>query len=159
VLLSDGSIPYDTLLVAAGARHHYFGHDEWEVVAPGLKTVEDATDIRARVLLAFEAAEREPDAARRQALLTFVIVGGGRTGVELAGAVGEWAHHTLRRNFRTSDPSRARILLLEGVDRVLPTYPPDLSAKAAKALERLGVTVRTRTVVTDVQAEAVVVRC
>jgi NADH:ubiquinone reductase (H+-translocating) len=159
VLLSDGSLPYDTLLVAAGARHHYFGHDEWEPLAPGLKTVEDATDIRRRVLLAFEMGEREPDPARRQALVTFVIVGGGPTGVELAGAVAELAHHTLRNNFRTLNPASARILLLEGVDRVLPPYPPDLSAKAAKALARLGVTVRTRTVVTEVQPEAVVVRC
>src|SRR5262249_6130141 len=137
----------------------YFGHDEWEPFAPGLKTVEDATDIRRRVLLAFEMAEREPDPARRQALVTFVIVGGGPTGVELAGAVAELAHHTLRKDFRTLNPATARILLLEGMDRVLPPYPPDLSAKAEKALARLQVTVRTRTVVTEVQPQAVVVRC
>jgi NADH dehydrogenase len=159
LLLSDGDIPYDTLILAAGASHHYFGHKEWEPFAPGLKTVEDATDIRRRVLLAFEMAEGEADAARRQGLLTFLIVGGGPTGVELAGAVAELAHRTLRSNFRTFDPSSARILLLEGMDRVLPPYPPDLSAKAAKALARLNVTVRTRTVVTEVEPEAVVVRC
>jgi NADH:ubiquinone reductase (H+-translocating) len=158
VKLSDGAVGYDTLVVAAGSRHHYFGHDEWEHLAPGLKTVEDATEIRRRLLLAFEAAEREPDPQRRQALLTFVIVGGGPTGLELAGAVAELAQHTLRRDFRSINPASARIILVEGTDRVLPPYPPDLSAKAARSLARLKVTVRTNTVVTDVRPGAVMLR-
>jgi NADH:ubiquinone reductase (H+-translocating) len=158
VILSDGGVDYDTLIVATGTRHHYFGHDRWENDAPGLKTIEDATEIRRRILLAFEAAERESDAQRRRALLTFVLVGGGPTGVELAGAIGELAHHTLRGNFHHIDPADARILLLEGTDRILPTYPPELSAKAAEALARLGVTVRVGAMVTDVQPEAVTVR-
>lgn len=158
VVLSDGLVDYDTLIVATGARHHYFGNAQWEADAPGLKTIEDATEIRRRILLAFEAAERERDAQRRQALLTFIIVGAGPTGVELAGAIAELAHHALRGNFHHSNPAESRILLLEGTDRVLPSYPPQLSAKAAKALAGLGVTVRTSTVVTDVQSEAVTVR-
>jgi NADH dehydrogenase len=156
VLLRDGSeVPYDTLVVAAGARHHYFGHPEWEKFAPGLKTVEDATDMRRRTLLAFEAAERCKDPARQQALLTFVVVGGGPTGVELAGAVAEVAHYTLQGNFRTIDPASARILLLEATDRILGPYPPELSARAVESLERLGVTVRTGTAVTEVGPEHV----
>jgi NADH:ubiquinone reductase (H+-translocating) len=158
VRLSDGEIGYDTLIVATGARHHYFGHPEWESAAPGLKTVEDATEIRRRVLLAYETAEREPDPALRRALLTFVVVGGGPTGVELAGTLAELARHTLRQDFRDIDPATARIILLEAADRVLPPYPPKLSAKASQALVRLGVTVRTHAVVTDVHAEAVTVR-
>jgi NADH dehydrogenase len=158
VVLSDGRLDYDTLIVAAGSQHSYFGHDEWEKFAPGLKTVEDATEIRRRVLVAFEAAERETDPAARQEWLTFVIVGGGPTGVELAGAVGELAHHTLRKNFRSIDPTTTRILLLEGTDRVLPPYPPPLSAKAARALHRLGVTVWTGAFVTGIEPEAVVVK-
>lgn len=158
VLLSDGVLDYDTLIVATGSRHHYFGHDEWEDDAPGLKTIEDATRIRRRILLAFEAAEREPDVQRRQALLTFIIVGGGPTGVELAGAIGELAHHALRGNFHYINPADARVLLLEGTDRILPTYPPELSAKATQALTRLGVSVRTKALVTEVQSEAVTVR-
>jgi NADH dehydrogenase len=158
VILSDGQLSYDTLVVAAGGRHHYFGHDEWETLAPGLKTIEDATHIRRRVLLAFEAAERETDPERRQAWLTFVIVGGGPTGLELAGNIGELAHHTLRGNFRGMDPASARILLVEGTDRILPPYPPVLSAKAARQAERLGVTVRTGAIVTDIQPDAVTLR-
>jgi NADH dehydrogenase len=159
VLLEDGGeIRYDTLVVAAGARHHYFGHPEWEEFAPGLKTVEDATEIRRRVLLAFEHAEREPDPKRRRAWLTFVVVGAGPTGVELAGNIGELAHHTLRGNFRNFNPAEASIVLVEGTDRVLPPYPPPLSAKAAASLARLGVTVWTGTVVTDLRADAVTVR-
>src|SRR5262245_13574651 len=114
VVLRDRPIDYDTLIVATGARHHYFGHPEWEALAPSLKTVEDATEIRRRVLLAFERAESEPDPARRRALMTFVIVGGGPTGVELAGALGELAQHTLRREFCHIDTRQARIVLLEG---------------------------------------------
>ncbi|HEV3262373.1 MAG TPA: NAD(P)/FAD-dependent oxidoreductase [Gemmataceae bacterium] len=158
VLFRDGSVGYDTLIVATGAGHHYFGHKDWEKYAPSLKTVEDATEIRRRILVAFETAERESDAERRRAWLTFVVVGGGPTGVELAGALGELAHYTLRREFRSIDPSSARILLVEGLDRVLPTYPPKLSAKAAASLARLGVTVRTSTVVTDLGPESVTVR-
>jgi NADH dehydrogenase len=158
VVLSDGEVPYDTLVVATGAGHHYFGHDEWAAFAPGLKTIEDATEIRRRLLLAFEAAEREPEAAARCAWLTFVIVGGGPTGVELAGALGEIANDTLKHDFRSIDPSEAEILLLEAADRVLLTYPPDLSAKAERALARLGVTVRTGTAVTGIDAHTVTVR-
>ena len=158
VLLADGAIPYDTLVIATGSRHHYFGHDEWERQAPGLKTVEDATAIRGRILRAFERAERAQDPAERAAWLTFVIVGGGPTGVELAGAVGELAHMTFRRNFRAIDPRVARILLVESLDRVLPTYPAALSARAAASLQRLGVTVRVATLVTDVRADGVTIR-
>src|SRR5262249_4722629 len=118
VLLADGAIAYDTLIVAAGARHHYFGRPEWEILAPGLKTIEDATEMRRRILLAFEQAERESDPAERHSWLTFVVVGAGPTGVELAGAIGELAHHTLRSNFRHIDPASATIVLLEGADRV-----------------------------------------
>jgi NADH dehydrogenase len=158
VLLDDGSVPYDTLVVAAGARHHYFGHPEWEQYAPGLKTIEDATDIRRRILYAFEAAERTADPAARQQWLTFVVVGGGPTGAELAGAIADVAHGTLRGNFRAIDPRTSRIFLLEAADRILGTYPPKLSAKAAASLARLGVTVRTGTAVTDVGPGRVEVR-
>ncbi len=158
VLLSDGSLEYDTLVVSTGSSHQYFGHDEWEQFAPGLKTVEDATDMRRRILLAFETAEREPDPEKLRAWMTFVIVGGGPTGVELAGALGEIANDTLRRDFRTIDPSDARIILVEGADRVLPVYPQKLSASARKMIERLGVTVRTSTMVTDVTKESVTIR-
>jgi NADH:ubiquinone reductase (H+-translocating) len=158
VILSDGSIDYDTLVVSAGSSHQYFGHDEWEKFAPGLKTVEDATDMRRRILLAFEAAEREPDPAKVREMMTFVIVGGGPTGVELAGALGEIANDTLRRDFRKINPSEARILLVEGGDRVLPSYPPQLSEAAKKMIERLGVTVRTGAMVVDVQKDSVTVR-
>src|SRR5277367_1589410 len=150
VILSDGEIPYDTLIVATSATHQYFGHDEWEKFAPGLKTVEDATDMRRRVLLAFEAAERETDPEKLRALMTFVIVGGGPTGAELAGALAEIAKDTLRRDFRNINPADARIILVDGTDRVLPSYPPQLSASAQKMIERLGVTVRTGAMVTDV---------
>jgi NADH dehydrogenase len=158
VILRESRLPYDTLIVSTGATHHYFGHQEWEQAAPGLKTIEDATEIRRRVLVAFEAAEREADPAKRAAWLTFVIVGGGPTGVELAGALGELAHHTLRRDFRAIDPSQAVVILLEGLDRILPAYPPELSAKAVQSLERLGVTVRTGALVTDLHEERVVFR-
>ena len=159
VLLADGQrIGYDSLLVAAGARHHYFGHPEWEAHAPGLKTIEDATTMRRRVLLAFEEAERADDEAKRRALLTFVVVGGGPTGVELAGAVAELAHSTLRGNFRRIDPASARVLLLEATDRVLGTYPEQLSASAEKSLARLGVTVRTGTAVTAIEPGRVTVK-
>jgi NADH dehydrogenase len=158
VILADGAVDYDTLVVAAGARHHYFGKDQWEPLAPGLKTIEDATEMRRRILLAFEHAERETDLDQRRAWLTFVVVGGGPTGVELAGAVGELAHHTLRNNFRTINPASARVLLLEGMDRILPPYPASLSARAAASLARLGVTVLPNTIVTDLRADGVATR-
>ena len=141
-----------------GSSHHYFGHPEWESRAPGLKTVEDATEIRRRILTAFEAAEREPDPAERGAWLTFVIVGAGPTGVELAGALSEIARHTLRENFRAIDPSQARILLVEGGVRVLPPYPPSLSDKAEISLRRLGVEVMKGTHVTGIEPKSVTVR-
>jgi NADH dehydrogenase len=157
VILGDGAIPYDTLIVATGATHHYFGNDQWEAVAPGLKTIENATAIRSRLLLAFERAEREPDPARRRAWLNFVIVGGGPTGVELAGALGEIANDTLRHDFRHIDPREAAILLVEGEPRVLPTFPPDLSAKAERQLISLGVRSLTSARVTRIDADGVAV--
>lgn len=158
LLLSDGEVPYDTLVLATGARHSYFGRPEWEALAPGLKTLEDATGIRARVLSAFEAAEREEDEARRRTALTFVVVGAGPTGAELAGALAEIARHTLRDEFRRIDPSAARILLVEGADRVLGSYSPSLSARAASDLARLGVEVRTGTMLTDLREDGVTLR-
>lgn len=155
VILKDGRIPYDTLILAAGVRHHYFGHDQWETAAPGLKTIEDATEIRRRVLLAFEAAELESNPEEIQKWLTFVVIGGGPTGVELAGALGEIAHHTLKNNFRHIDPAQARVILVEGGERILPMYPPELSAKAAEALKQLGVTIITGALVTEVQPDSV----
>jgi NADH dehydrogenase len=159
VALRDGQhFPFDYLIVAPGSRHHYFGHPEWEQFAPGLKTIEDATDIRRRTLLALEIAERSEDAQTRQTNLTFAIIGGGPTGVELAGAICELTRETLRKNFRFIDPARARIILIEGADRLLPTYPADLSAKAERSLRRLGAEVWTHAKVTDVQASRVTVQ-
>ncbi|HLI13501.1 MAG TPA: NAD(P)/FAD-dependent oxidoreductase [Alphaproteobacteria bacterium] len=149
-------IPYDQLVVATGARHAYFGHDEWERFAPGLKKIDDATDIRRRILLAFERAESSADAAARQALLTFVVVGAGATGVELAGAIAELARKALRRDFRHIDPSQARIILVEGLDRVLASFPPSLSAAAQRALARLGVELRLGAMVSQCDAEGVI---
>src|SRR5262245_7282131 len=134
VILVDGEIAYDTLVIATGVSHQYFSHDEWEPFAPGLKTIEDATAIRARILTAFEEAERETDSARIRAWLTFVIVGGGPTGVELAGMLCELANETLRGNFRSINPADAEILLVEAANRVLPCYPAELSSKAAISL-------------------------
>ncbi len=155
VLLADGELTYDFLIVATGATHSYFGHDEWSRYAPGLKTIEDAVEIRRQVLLAFELAEREPDPARRRELLTFVIVGGGATGVELAGALSEISRHALVRDFQNIDPSQARILLVEGTPYVLPTYPEKLSLRALKSLKRLGVEVRTGVRVTKIDETGV----
>lgn len=155
VVTRTGELLYDSLVVAAGARHGYFGHDEWERFAPGLKTLEDATEMRRRVLFAFEAAEREEDPARVAEWLTFVIVGGGPTGVELAGALSETAYHTLRRDFRRIDPTEARILLVEAGPRILSTYPGELSARARRSLERLSVTVLTGSAVTAIHADRV----
>ncbi len=158
VLMSDGGpIPYDSLIVATGAHHTYFGHDDWAPAAPGLKTLEDATEIRRRILIAFEAAEREADEERRRAWMTFVLVGGGPTGVELAGSLGEIARDTLRRDFRAIDPRDARIILVEAVDRILPTFPADRSASAKRQLERLGVQVRLKTRVTAIDEWSVTV--
>ena len=154
-LKNNGSIGYDCLIVAPGSRHSYFNHPEWEAIAPGLKTIEDATQIRRRVLLAFERAERTENLTDQIAHLTFVIVGGGPTGVEMAGAISELARHTLRRNFRRINPARARILLVEGADRVLPPYPPRLSAKAQRALQKLGVEVWTNALVTAIRPDSV----
>jgi NADH dehydrogenase len=150
-----GGVDYDYLIVATGARHGYFGHDEWEPLAPGLKSLEDALEIRRRVLLAFERAERERDPVRRHALLTFVIVGGGPTGVEMAGAVAEIRRYALRRDFRHIDPRDATVLLLEGGPRLLSTYPPELSDAAKQALRRLGVEVHTDTLVTEIGPDSV----
>jgi NADH dehydrogenase len=156
VRLRDGdSIPYDYLVVATGAMHSYFGNDAWAPFAPGLKTLEDAFEIRSRVLLAFEHAEREADPVRRSAWLTFVVIGAGATGVELAGTLAEIARHTLRGEFRRFDPRLARVVLVEGSDRVLPPYPPSLSEKAKLQLERLGVTVFLQKRITAVDADGV----
>jgi NADH dehydrogenase len=155
VVLADGRLEYDGLILAAGAGHSYFGHDEWAAAAPGLKSLEDALEIRRRVLLAYEAAERSSDATERRALLTFVVIGGGPTGVELAGALAEISRKTIARDFRVIDPTQARILLLEGGPRVLPSFPETLSRKAEVQLRRLGVEVRTNTMVTSVSPDAV----
>ena len=151
VKLGDFDVEYDYLVVAAGASHSYFGHDEWAPIAPGLKTVEDALEIRRRVLLAFELAERQAIATGAHDPLNFVIVGGGPTGVELAGTLAEVARRTLAKDFRAIDPTMARVVLVEGLPRVLPTYPEDLSRSAHQQLERLGVEVRTSTRVTSVE--------
>jgi NADH dehydrogenase len=158
VRLADGQrLAYDYLIVATGATHAYFGHPEWEPLAPGLKTIEDATEIRRRFLLAFEAAEQEEDPEEQRALLTFVVVGAGPTGVEMAGAFAEIAHHSLVKDFRRIAPQTARVILLEGGPRVLTAYDDDLSAYAQRALERIGVEVRTDSVVTRIEPEAVYV--
>ncbi|MCC6536811.1 MAG: NAD(P)/FAD-dependent oxidoreductase [Bryobacterales bacterium] len=156
VELEDGSeIGYDYLIVATGSTHSFFGHDEWAAFAPGLKTLDDALEIRRRILLAFEHAEREQDSVRRAAWLTFVVVGAGATGVEMAGTLAEIARHTLRGEFRRFDPRNARVVLVEAGDRVLPSYPADLSAKAKLQLERLGVTVWLGRKVSGIDAHGV----
>jgi NADH:ubiquinone reductase (H+-translocating) len=155
VMAEDMRLAYDFLVVAAGATHAYFGHPDWEQFAPGLKTLEDALEIRNRVLLAFELAEREAAVTGQHAPLTFVVVGGGPTGVELAGTLAEITRTALAHDFRAIDPKRTRILLLEGGPRVLPTYSPDLSDKAQRQLEKLGVEVRTSTMVTGLEPHAV----
>jgi NADH:ubiquinone reductase (H+-translocating) len=151
-------ISYDSLIVATGCTHQYFGNDKWAKKAPGLKTIEDALEIRRRILIAFEAAEKETDLERRKAWLTFVMVGGGAAGVELAGAIAELAHSTLKEDFRNINPSAARIILVQSPDRLLPTYTPDLSAKAKASLENLGVTVWTSTRVVDLENNLISVR-
>jgi NADH:quinone reductase (non-electrogenic) len=158
VMIDDNGrrIPYDYLIIAAGARHAYFGHDEWEEVAPGLKKIDDATAIRHRILVAFEKAETSHDPEERRRLLTFVIVGGGPTGVEMAGAIAELAKKTLVKDFRTIDPASARVILVEGGPRVLASFPEGLSAKARCSLEKLGVEVLTNTPVEICDAGGVV---
>jgi NADH:ubiquinone reductase (H+-translocating) len=155
VKTAEQELPYDYLIVAAGATHAYFGHDEWEPFAPGLKTIEDALEIRRRVLLTFELAERQALAGAAEEPLNFIVVGAGPTGVELAGTLAEIARHVLAHEFRSIDPARARIILLEGGPRVLPAYPDDLSRSAEDQLRRLGVEVRTNALVTLVEAGAV----
>lgn len=158
LILKDGEILYDTLILAAGASHSYFGHPKWEQFAPGLKSIDDALEAQRRIFLAFENAERAIDADQRKMWLTFVIVGGGPTGVEVAGALGETVLHTIRSDYRSIDPAQVKIYLLEAGDRLLPAYSPELSAKASKSLERLGITVHTGNLVTKVDKEAVEVR-
>ncbi|HEU4644432.1 MAG TPA: NAD(P)/FAD-dependent oxidoreductase [Burkholderiales bacterium] len=156
VVLEDGqTLAYDRLILATGVTDSYFGHDEWREHAPGLKTLEDAFEIRERILLAFEHAEREADPVKRASWLTFVVIGAGATGVEMAGTLAEIARHTLKGEFRRFDPRNARVVLVEGTDRVLPPYPPDLSERARLQLERLGVTVWLGRRVTDIDAQGV----
>ena len=155
VILRDEELKFDYLILATGATHSYFGHDDWEPSAPGLKTVEDAVEIRRRVLVAYEAAERESDAAAQREWLTFVIVGGGPTGVEMAGALAEISRRVLARDFRRIEPRRARIILIEAAGRVLPAMSPESSRSASRQLERLGVEVLTSTAVTGVDDNGV----
>ena len=157
VLIADGApVPYDSLIIATGARHAYFGHDEWEQFAPGLKTLEDATTIRRKLLLAFEAAEREPDPEQRRALLTFVIIGAGPTGVELAGAIVELARETLKGEFRRADPASARVVLIEAANKVLGNFRPELSEYSLQALRHLGVEVILGEPVEEIDADGLV---
>lgn len=157
VMLVDGKIRYDSLIIATGMGQSYFGHDDWSGHAPGLKTIENALELRSRILLAFEAAEREPDPERRQACQTFVIIGGGPTGVELAGALGELAANTLRKDFRNIDTLDTRIILVEAGERILQSFPSKLSVSAEKTLRRLGVTIEKNAMVTDIQSDRVIV--
>jgi NADH dehydrogenase len=159
VLLQDGSsIPFDTLILATGSSHHYFGNDKWAGLAPGLKSIEDATEIRRRILSAFERAEREADPAARARLLTFVVVGGGPTGVEMAGAIRELALYTMRHDFRNIDPATAKVMIIEGQNRVLGGFHEKLSGKARESLEKMGVVVTLDTHVSDIQTDHVMVK-
>ncbi|MBD2770717.1 NAD(P)/FAD-dependent oxidoreductase [Iningainema tapete] len=158
VIMGEEEIPYDSLIVATGAKHSYFGKDEWEEFAPGLKTVEDAIEMRRRIFMAFEAAEKETDPEKRSSWLTFVVVGGGPTGVELAGAIAEVAYHTMKEDFRNIDTNETRVLLLEGLDRVLPPFAPELSQQAEASLTRLGVTVQTKTLVTNIEGDIITLK-
>lgn len=157
VVLGDRRVRYDYLIVATGARHAYFGHDEWERFAPGLKTLEDATDQRKRILLAFERAELEPDPEERARLTTFVVIGGGPTGVETAGAIAELANKALARDYRRIDPKSARIILVEAAERILGAFPPELSESARRSLEKLGVDIRLGKPVTQIDGDGVMV--
>lgn len=158
VFMGEETIHYDSLILATGAKHSYFGKDQWEEFAPGLKTVEDAIEMRRRIFTAFEAAEKETDPEKRRAWLTFVIVGGGPTGVELAGAIAELAYHTMKEDFRNIDTSETQVLLLEGLDRVLPPFAPELSKEAQASLTRLGVTVQPKTLVTNIEGDVVTLK-
>ena len=158
VEMKEGVVNYDSLIVATGVSHHYFGNDQWKPYAPGLKTVEDALEIRHRIFAAFEAAEKETDPELQQAWLNFVIIGGGPTGVELAGAISEIAYSVLKRDFRKIDTAKAKVILLEGMDRVLPPYDPSLSAKAQESLTSLGVDVQTSSLVTNIEGDRVTVK-
>jgi NADH dehydrogenase len=155
LLVAGGHVPYDHLILAAGATHAYFGHEEWAAVAPGLKSIDDAVELRRRILLAFESAEYEGDEASRRAALTFGVVGAGPTGVELAGAIKEIAGRTLPRDYKHIDTRTTRVILFEGADRVLPPFPPELSARAQRDLERMGVEVRLNSIVTDITPRGV----
>jgi NADH dehydrogenase len=155
VKTNDRVFDYDYLIIATGARHSYFGHDEWEKLAPGLKSLEDAVELRRRILLAFEFAEKTKDDVERQAAMTFVVIGGGPTGVEMAGAIAEISRYTLAKDFRHIDPSKARVILIEGAPRLLAAYPPDLSESARKQLVELGVDVRIDARVTDITESGV----
>jgi NADH:ubiquinone reductase (H+-translocating) len=152
------ALDYDALIVATGVSHHYFGNDQWQDDAPGLKTVEDALEMRRRIFTAFEAAENEIDPEKRQALLNFVVVGGGPTGVELAGAIAEIAHQSVKDDFRDIDTTQAKVLLFEGMERILPPYPEECSVAAQKSLEKLGVDVQTKTLVTNIANNSVTYR-
>jgi NADH:ubiquinone reductase (H+-translocating) len=158
VTLGEETIHYDSLILATGAKHSYFGKDQWEEFAPGLKTVEDAIEMRRRIFTAFEAAEKETDPEKRRAWLTFVIVGGGPTGVELAGAIAELAYHTMKEDFRNIDTSEAQVLLLEGLDRVLPPFASELSKQAEASLTKLGVAVHTKTLVTNIEGDVITLK-
>lgn len=158
VLLRDDEVEYDTLIVATGSHHHYFGHDEWAETAPGLKTVEDALEMRRKILLSFEAAERETDPENQKEWMTFLIIGAGPTGVELAGTLGELTRTTLKQDFRNINTADSKIILVEGQDHVLPTYPTELSVKAEKSLECLGVTIRLNTMVTEIKGNKVTIQ-
>jgi NADH dehydrogenase len=151
ITFRDGELNYDSLIVATGSTYNYFGHDEWAEIAPGIKTIENTLDVRHRIFLAFEAAEREADIAQQKSWMRFVIIGAGPTGVELAGAIGELAQSTLRNDFRHIDTCETEIILLEGTDRILPTYPEELSIKAQESLERLGITVNKNAMVTGIK--------
>ena len=157
VIYDGGELPYDALIVAAGSDYHYFGHDQWRPYAPSLDSLQSALEIRRRLLCAYEQAEQEPDAAQRQALMTFIVVGAGPTGVELAGAIAEMARHTLKDDFRLADPQQTRVILIEALERVLPSFPTDLSEKARQSLARLGVTVRTGTRVVEITDTCVMI--
>ncbi|MGD1940305.1 MAG: NAD(P)/FAD-dependent oxidoreductase [Leptolyngbyaceae cyanobacterium] len=157
--LKDGDVvPYDSLILATGSAHQYFGNDHWEAIAPSITPIEDALEVRRRIFLAFEKAELEPDTEVQAALLTFVIVGAGPTGVEMAGAIADLAYHTLKKDFRSIDPTQTKIILVEGMDRVLPPFAPSLSEKAAQDLQQLGIEVRTQTFVTSLAGDQVTVK-
>jgi len=157
VIFRDGEIIYDTLIVATGSYHHYFGHDNWAQTAPGLKTVEDALEMRRKILLSFEAAERETNPEKQKEWMTFLIIGAGPTGVELAGTIGELTRTTLKDDFRNINTEDAKIILVEGLGQVLPTYPADLSEKAEKFLKKLGVSIKTNTMVTDINGSNAII--